>query len=219
MAFFGVTCETIDAVRPIPGADRIELATLRGLDFSFVIGKGSFKPGDKCLYLPIDSILPAPLIEKLGLTGKLAGTEKNRVKTAELRKTISQGVVAPIDIVPEYLRHSAEAMTEYLGVTKWDPPENQVSDGILQPLCDGLSEYDIESAQRYQDVLKLLMDQPALITEKIEGCNLSVIAKTPPLYQESLQVACRTNTIKEIEGVKNHSGKPLVMDTSPSLLT
>ena len=57
MSFFGVTVEVIDKVLPIEGADRIEVATLRDKDFQFIIAKGSFFPGDQCLYFPVDSLI------------------------------------------------------------------------------------------------------------------------------------------------------------------
>ena len=38
MAFFNVTIETIKSIEPIEGADRIQKATLNGLEFTFVVG-------------------------------------------------------------------------------------------------------------------------------------------------------------------------------------
>lgn len=211
MAFFGVTKQVVKAVQAIPNSDRIELASLEGLDFDFVIGKGTFRPGDACLYIPIDSILPAPLIEKMDLKGKLAGPEQNRVKTAVLRGATSQGLVVAPFYAPEALHDDPVKLTEYLGVTKWDPPMNDTKDAILYPLTDGLSEYDIESAQRYQNILDLLMDRRVFITEKLEGCNASVrcsadAERSTDDYhgdKSKFQVACRTNVIVEKDGFTN----------------
>ena len=202
MAFFGVTRQIIKSVQPIPDADRIELATLEKVDFEFVIVKGAFKPGDACLYIPIDSILPSALLVQLGLVGKLAGPEKNRLKTACLRGQISQGLVVPLTTAPEELHGDPKKLTDYLGVTKWDPPMNDTKDAILYPLSDGLSEYDIESAQRYQDVLELLMDRPVCITERLEGENACCRA-----VQNNCQVACRSNIVVEKPDVFNRYWK------------
>jgi hypothetical protein len=46
------------------------------LPFEFVIKKGQFKKGDTVLYFPIDSLIPQWVLEKLGLVGKLSGSEK-----------------------------------------------------------------------------------------------------------------------------------------------
>ena len=118
MAFFGVTIETIKAVWPIKKADFLEAASLDGLNFEFVIAKGSFAPGDRCLYFPVDSLIPAELAEKLGVEGKLAGTDKDRVKTIKLRGQISQGLVGSTDLIPEGME-SSEEITEHLGVKKY----------------------------------------------------------------------------------------------------
>lgn len=201
MAFFGVTVERIGSVNPIPGADRIEVATLQGMDFQFVIAKGQFKPGDVCLYFPVDSLLPIPIQEKLGLVGKLAGKQRNRIKTVKLRGQISQGLVAsPSLIPPEMLaKASPEEITAFLGVEKYDPPELIAQDGRLLPLPDGLSIYDIEGADRFVEIAGLLMDRPVFITEKVEGSNFSVLVHPggAPLVNQ------RSKTIVPIEGVEH----------------
>lgn len=196
MAFFGVTLETIGAIVPIPKADRIEMARLSGLDFQFVILKGQFKDGDKCLYFPIDSILPAPLIEKMGLTGKLAGKDRDRVKTVKLRGQVSQGLVTEVSLVPDEMarRGDPSELTAFLGVTKYEPPEIVCQDGILSRLPEGLSVYDIEGAERFANIVDLLMDQEVVVTEKVEGSNLSV-ACYPDGKDGSIFVNQRTATI------------------------
>lgn len=176
MSTFAVTIETIRATAPIPDADRVEVASLLGMDFSFVVGKGQFQPGDRVLYFPVDSLLPAELISTLGLTGRLAGAAQNRVKTLRLRGQISQGVVAAVSLIPEGLTDPAE-ITATLGVTKYEPPEEVVNDAILTRLPEGQSKYDIESADRYVEVASALLDQPVFITEKVEGSNLWVRAE------------------------------------------
>lgn len=198
MSTFAVTREIIGETKPIKGADRIEIATLAGMDFQFVVGKGTYKPGDPVLYIPVDAVLPPALIATLGLTGKLAGQEQNRVKTIVLRGAYSQGVVASPTLVPDNITDPAE-ITAYLGISKWDPPPNEVKDGILMPRPTGLSKYDIESADRFTVLAELLMDQPVFITEKLEGEN-SWSAATPG---ETPLIGMRDNTIHLKEGVEN----------------
>ena len=176
MSFFGVTVEEIKQVGPIEGADRIEVASLAGMDYSFVIMKGQFKPGDKILYFPVDSLIPIDVATKMGLDGKLSGKNKDRVKTVRLRGQISQGIVANLTLVPEdVMSRGPEAITDFLGVKKWDPPEVPCHNATLKRLPDGVPVYDIESADRYVGIAAMLMDQPVMVSEKVEGSNFSVL--------------------------------------------
>lgn len=133
MSFFGVTIETIGNLEPIKGADRIVKATLKGMDLSFVVLKDQFQLGDKCVYIPLDSIVPDPVLEKMGLQGKLGGHGKNRCKTIKLKGTYSQGIATDLSLILDLLnKHYAptpEQITEFLGITKYDPEsKNEIKD-------------------------------------------------------------------------------------------
>ena len=47
--------QTINDIRPIPGADRIEAATVLG--YQTVIKKGEFRPGDLCVWHEPDTVV------------------------------------------------------------------------------------------------------------------------------------------------------------------
>jgi RNA ligase (TIGR02306 family) len=200
MAFFGVTIETIEKVYPHPNADRLSLAKVQGLSFQFVIGKDQFVPGDKVLYFPIDSVLSQEVLEKLNMVGKLSGKDKNRIKTIKLRSEISQGLVTPVGkfLTPEQEKLSPEEITALLGVTKYEPPVQISQTGILMGLPDGYSTYDIEGADRYQEVVDLMMDMEIVVMEKMEGTNFSTVKA-----EEQIFVNQRNNTIVEKDDVKN----------------
>ena len=51
-----VTIESIVAIEPIPGADSIEVARVRGMDRCRQ--KGEFAPGDPVVYIEVDAALP-----------------------------------------------------------------------------------------------------------------------------------------------------------------
>ncbi len=183
MSNFAVTIETLASVIPHPNADRLDIGRLEGIDYQFILGKGLNKAGDQVLYFPIDAILPAPLIEALGLTGKLSGKAKNRVKTIKLRGEISQGITGPLSLLPTGQEWPAPPapgektdFAEALGVTKY-VPEERFSNGPngqtfrLNPLPSGVSKYDIENCERYKEQLALLLSQPGCVTEKLEGSH------------------------------------------------
>lgn len=211
MAFFGVTFETIETARAHPNADRLDLCTLKGCSFQFVTGRGEYRAGDNVLYFPIDSLLPLDVQEKLGLVGKLAGPNKNRIKTIRLRGEISQGIVAPQKLVEVVAIVSAEVVkskeeweqeiTEWLGVTKYEPPSIKCNAGNLKGLPCGLTVYDIEGAERFPDVIAALMDQPVMITEKIEGQNFSA---TYSALDNRVYINQRRFTIEPLEEGKTH---------------
>lgn len=74
MSFFGVTIEKIGTVVNHPNADRLDIATLQGRSFQFIVQKGLYKSGDKVIYFPVDSVLDDWVISRLGLDGKFNRT-------------------------------------------------------------------------------------------------------------------------------------------------
>src|SRR5688572_4052170 len=153
MSTFAVSLERIENVWEHPNADRLDMARLRSMTYQFVIAKGSYQPGDLVVYFPIDSILPEHVIAAIGLTGKLSGADKNRVKTVRLRGEISQGVVASPDVlIPNWKDgadyYEGQDITELLGVTKYEPPVVPIQAGKLVALPSLVSMYDIEGAER-----------------------------------------------------------------------
>lgn len=193
MSTFKVSIEQIATSIPHPSADRLDLSTLKGMSFQFVTGRDQFRPGDSVAYFPVDSILPPAMIEILGLTGKLAGKEKNRIKTVRLRGEISMGIVI---LAPDTDEPFGTDVTERYGVSKWEPEPVPCYNANLIPISTlGLSKYDIEGADRYPDVVELLMDQKVAIFEKLEGMNFSVTSKDGQIY-----VNQREYTIEPKEG-------------------
>jgi RNA ligase (TIGR02306 family) len=187
MAFFGITQEKIEKVWTHPKADRLDLAKLEGKSFQFVVGRGSCQPGEECLYFPVDSLIPDELMLALGVAvrneagaieGKLAGPNKNRLKTVRLREEISQGLIGPLSLLDGLDgERTPERITEFLGVQKWEAPVIFDPNADLLPLPLGLSAYDIEGAERFESVVAEMLDLPVAITEKLEGMNFSAVAR------------------------------------------
>ena len=87
----------IKDIREIPGADRIELATV--MDYTVVVKKNEYKPGDFGLYVEVDSVLPDDA-EKFPFFEFLRD-KKFKIKSRKLGKfgVISQGILfKPSDI-------------------------------------------------------------------------------------------------------------------------
>jgi RNA ligase (TIGR02306 family) len=85
------TIERISAINPIPDADAIERATIRG--WNVVVKKGEHKVGELVVYCEIDSIMPErPEFEFLRSRGF-------RIRSIRLRNQISQGIIFPLSIL------------------------------------------------------------------------------------------------------------------------
>lgn len=107
--------EEIVDIKPIEGADRIEIATVLG--WQVVVKKGEFKVGDKVCYIEIDSIVPEkPEFEFLR-------DRKFKVKTIKLRKQISQGLIVPLTTLPKNKYNVGDDVTNELGIKQF------ISDG------------------------------------------------------------------------------------------
>lgn len=170
MSEFRVPVVEIRAIEPIPGADTIELAVVG--DYRSVVQKGQFQPGERAIYLPESAVLPEALIETLGLTGRLAGSAKNRIKAIRLRGCLSQGVL--YKAVPGHLA-IGDDMADALGVVKYEPPIPSSMSGEVVTLFGVPLKYDIENYKAYPDVFE--DGELVEMTEKTHGtfCGIAII--------------------------------------------
>lgn len=112
------TIRTIANIKPIPNADRIEVAQIDG--WEVIISKSdNFSQGDKVVYIEIDSKMPkTPEYDFLK-------SRRYVVKTIKLRGQVSQGLVLPLAVLPPGDYKIGDDVTEILGVTKYDPEAEQ----------------------------------------------------------------------------------------------
>ncbi|MFD3438765.1 RNA ligase (ATP) [Streptomyces sp. NPDC058685] len=168
MSTLRVTAELL-TIHEHPNADALELAQV-GL-YRAVVAKGAYRSGDIAVYIPEQAVLPAPLIEELGLTGRLAGKASDRVKAVRLRGELSQGIVClPRALADVDLRRAAAEETDFaerLSITKWSPPIPPTMDGEVERAPDLLPWVDIENIQRYPEIFE--PGEPVVLTEKLHG--------------------------------------------------
>ena len=143
-----------------PNADALELGVVG--EYRSCIRKGDFEDGQLVAYIPENSVLPDSLIEEMGLTGRLAGKDKNRVKAVKLRKVLSQGLVYAMDGVKE-----GDDVTEQLGVTKYEPPIPTSMRGQVKNVSGKTLKYDIENIKKFPNVIT--EGEWVSITEKLHG--------------------------------------------------
>ncbi|MFG2818382.1 RNA ligase (ATP) [Kitasatospora sp. NPDC048365] len=200
MSTLRVTAERL-TIHEHPNADALELAQV-GL-FRAVVAKGAYRTGEYALYIPEQSVLPAGLIEELGLTGKLAGSGADRVKAVRLRGELSQGIVClPGALAGDDLAAAAESgedFAERLGITKWAPPIPTSMSGDVEAAPDLLPWVDIENLKRFPGVFE--PGEPVVITEKLHGscCLLTFHAATGTVQVSSKGIGAQGLALKEDE--------------------
>lgn len=158
------------AIEPHPNADAIELARVG--DYLSVVRKGQYQTGDLAAYLPESSLVPEQLLEELGLVGKLAGPQHNRIKAIRLRGVVSQGICLPAR--PHW--QEGQDVAAELGVAKWEPPIPTCLQGdVWNAGGRYLVAYDIENIKAFPGVLQ--DGEPVVMTEKIHGtfCQIAVM--------------------------------------------
>ncbi|MHB8264039.1 MAG: RNA ligase (ATP) [Acidimicrobiales bacterium] len=171
------TVETVGDLRPIPDADSIEVATVRG--WNVVVKIGEFRTGDSCIYFEIDSMLPLSdarfaFLESRGV--KMYDEQPyHRLKTARLRGTYSQGLLMPLSSFPEIDR--CDDIAKQLGVIKYEPPLPPDGNGEIAgafPSDLGMKT-DAERIQNLTNAWDVIQESgPWIATEKIDGTSMSV---------------------------------------------
>jgi len=174
------TIQIISELRPIEGADKIEVAKVMG--WQVVVKKGEFTIGDLCIFCEIDSVMPEkPEFEFLR-------EKKFRVKSIRLRKQISQGLVLPMHLLglkesigmtrDHYFGKSnliGLNVTKMLGIIKYELPTSPGSGGIalgdfpsfLIPKTD---EIRVQSAL---GVIEEMRGKDVYIAEKEDGTSFT----------------------------------------------
>lgn len=115
-----VRVENIVRVRPILGADKIELAQVGG--WNVIVKKDEFKVGDKCVFFEVDSFLPLRdewvFLKNVTMFNKQQGI---RIKTMKMRGALSQGLIMPLSLLN--ISEDTEVgtnLTDILGVVKYE---------------------------------------------------------------------------------------------------
>lgn len=198
MSTLRVTAEVL-TVHEHPNADALELAQV-GL-YRAVVAKGTYRTGDAAVYIPEQSVLPTGLIEELGLTGRLAGSNSDRVKAVRLRGELSQGIVcrpkalADVDLARAAL--DGTDFAERLGITKWVPPIPPTMNGDVESAPDLLPWVDIENIQRFPDIFT--PGEAVVLTEKLHGsaCLLTYLADEDRVHVSSKGFGAKSLALKE----------------------
>lgn len=164
-----VTLETISEINPIPDADAIEVAKVRG--WNVVVKKGEFQVNEEVLYFEIDSFLPISdprfaFLEPRGVRVQ-DGVTGHVLKTVRLRGQYSQGLLKPVSEFPEGVPE----------IVKFDPPLPAGLEGSVegQFLYQFAPKTDAERIQNLGRVLPEILRNTWIATEKIDGTSTTFV--------------------------------------------
>jgi RNA ligase (TIGR02306 family) len=177
------TIRKITDIRPIEGADKIEIATVGG--WNVVVAKDvEHKVGNSVVYCEIDSFLPIKeefeFLRKSSYK-KMGDQEGFRLKTIRLRGQVSQGLILPISVVPIAQFATGHDLpegldvTEMLGIVKYEPPiPAELSGKVKGGFPSFLRKTDEERVQnlvKEYEEYKLTSEHQFYMTEKLDGSS------------------------------------------------
>ena len=113
----------IGEVRPIEGADNIEVVLVSG--WQAITKKGEYKEGDLVIVATTDAVIPQDLSDSMGVTGYLR--KGQRVRTVKLRGVYSECLILSMDILAwsDDLSEGMDMM-DILQIYKYEPPVKMV---------------------------------------------------------------------------------------------
>lgn len=184
------TVQQISELRPIEGADAIEVAKINGWDV--VVKKGDFKTDEMVVFCEVDSFLPIQpeyeFLRKSSYKKMSDGTEGFRLRTIRLRGQLSQGLLINYQTLisklpPDENGHvdlpdMGEDVTEIMGIIKYEPPVPACLAGQVKGNFPGfLNKTDEERVQNIRSSMYERYRNKGnkyYITEKLDGSSCSI---------------------------------------------
>jgi len=174
-------------IKPINGADSIEVATILG--WKVVVKKGGFNEGDSCIYCEIDSVMPHKS------EFEFLKSSNYRIKTCKLRRQISQGICFPLSILPVGDYIVGDDVTDILEITKYDPPiPAQLAGDTRGVFPSNVPKTDETRIQASPDLIDEFIGKRCYISEKIDGSS-----GTFANYGGDYQACTRNLSLKETD--------------------
>ena len=165
-------------ITPIEGAEKIECVHVLG--WQCVANKDQFSIGDKCVYMEVDSFLP--VCERFEFLRASSFKENEimgagfRLKTMKFRGQISQGLIQPLEILPEGKYEIGDDVTELLGIRKWEIEERVSNDvTVIAEFPSEISKTDELRVQSYPELIEEFKAVNGYyISTKMDGCSVTM---------------------------------------------
>jgi len=189
--------QTIHNIRPITGADRIEMADVLG--YHVVIGKDQFKDGDKIIYIECDSLLP-----KDNQIFSQFEKYNYRVKIQKLRGQYSMGLCMPLDILPKTLSKTdiviGTDVSEALNIVKYEPLDSLHVGGLASGQFPSfIPKTDEIRIQNIPQVLERWKETRFIACEKLDGSSVTIYLRPNPEIPTLFEFGVCSRNIELIE--------------------
>jgi RNA ligase (TIGR02306 family) len=118
----------INEIKPIEGADNIELGIIGG--WNCIIKKGEYTEGDLVVVATTDAVIPQELSDAMNVTNYLR--KGGRVRTVKLRGVYSECLIIPISMAAKATGYAntkwdeGDDLMDVLKIFKYEPPAVQV---------------------------------------------------------------------------------------------
>jgi len=175
----------INEIRPIDGADNIELAIVGG--WNCITKKGEYNAGDLIVVATTDAVIPQELSDVMNVTNYLR--KGQRVRTVKLRGVYSECLIIPFAYCKDGAKlantkwNEGEDMMLFLGIFKYEPPIKQIrlSSGKKIRYQDNPNFHVYYKFPNLKNVAGMFTEEDMVeITRKIHGTNAryGIVKKT-----------------------------------------
>lgn len=178
MSTHAVNVVEIGEVREHPNAHSLNIIPIG--NYQAVVRKGSFKVGDKAVYVEPDYLVPT-YREEFQFLAK-PGKEQHRLKAVRLRGEISHGLLIPVpdDVRATYaafggVKAGIDVMND-LEIKRWEPEQRFVTKGDELKYDDwpnvgtlGNQKFDVEGIKHADGWFR--PGETVIVTEKVHGAN------------------------------------------------
>lgn len=192
------TIEKIIDIRPIPGADSIETAIVKG--WEVVVQKNEFSVGESVVYFEIDSLIPKTDVTEFLM--KNPDDEVARLKTIKLRGQVSQGLLLSLgqayrmhhelngDDTEPFGESIGTDLSDILHIEKYEPEVKYGDEGATVYWPFNISKTDEERIQNIPEIIDEIIEskEHLCVSVKLDGTSMTVI-NTP----NGIEAAGRNN--------------------------
>lgn len=164
----------INEIKPIEGADNIELAIVGG--WNCIVQKGLYVAGGLVVVATTDAVIPQELSDAMNVTNYLR--KGQRVRTVKLKGVYSECLIIPLRYASEELIGTkwdeGEDMMDVLKIYKYEPPVKQIqlASGRKIRYQDNPNFHIYYKFPNLKNVAGMFTEEDAVeITRKIHGTN------------------------------------------------
>ncbi len=167
MSTHAVKVVEISELKPIPGADAIELVPIG--NWQAIVKKGQFKVGDKGVYIEPDYVVDTTRPEFAFLDSHERTVDhKHRLKAVRMKGVLSLGLLIPLPYTVKAMQVGDNVM-EALNIERYVPEVTRHEELTYEEQPGGYTDkFDIESLNNYD---WFTPGMEVIVTEKLEGAN------------------------------------------------